>query len=281
MAMLTRVLVKLCEVSPQLRRALWRWWYNKLARQINAEQWIFMNYGCQLPTGAGPLQLNAADEPDRLCIQLYERVIGNLNLTGAKVLEVGSGRGGGSSYIARYRRPRSILGIDFSREAVAFSRLRHCGIPNLEFEVGDAESLKVPGDAFDAVINVESSHCYGNVPRFVAEIARVLRLGGHFLFADLREPAEMEAVRDLLKMTDGFVIVEEEDITNSVIAALELDDARKREMIQALVPSGIQPLFNEFAGIRGGQVFEGLQNGTLVYHRFCIRKERSQTETDA
>jgi SAM-dependent methyltransferase len=205
-------------------------------------------------------------------IQLYERVAGATKLGDATVLEIGSGRGGGASYVARYRQPRSMLGVDYSREAVLFCESRHAGVSNLDFDFGDAENLPLPNAAFDAVINVESSHCYGNILKFFSEVARVLRPGGHFLFADLREPAEMETLRACLKSTPGFELLEEEDITAGVAMALEADDARKRSLIDALVPTSIRPLFQEFAGVCGGQVHESLKKRTLVYSRFIIRK---------
>ncbi len=230
-----------------------------------------MNYGFVPPVGE-QLVLKSDDEADRLCAQLYERVTGSVDLAGARVLEVGSGRGGGASYLARYRRPASVAGVDFSRDAVAFCRQRHGGVLNLSFEVGDAENLSFADGAFDAVANVESSHCYGNVARFFGEAARVLREGGHFLFTDLRVPAEMEELRRLLEETPGFKIVVEEDITAGVAAALAADDARKRSMIEALIPAKIRRLFQEFAGVKGGQIYERLTKRELVYFRFVVRK---------
>jgi SAM-dependent methyltransferase len=47
-------------------------------------------------------------------------------------------------------------------------------------------------ESFDAVINVEASHCYPSLPRFLAEVARVLRPGGHFLYADVRRCHQLE-----------------------------------------------------------------------------------------
>jgi SAM-dependent methyltransferase len=121
--MLTRVLVWLCGVSPRLRRAVWRWWYNKLAKQIAAGEWTFMNYGFQRPPEDATLQLKPVDEADRLCIQLYERVTGGIDLGDRKVLEIGCGRGGGASYLARYHNPEAVLGIDYSREAALFLQI--------------------------------------------------------------------------------------------------------------------------------------------------------------
>lgn len=88
---------------PVLRRLLWRRWYNFLARRFADSRWTFMNYG-YLATGDGPLALEHADEPDRYCIQLYHHTVSTAELAGRDVLEIGSGRGGGASYLHRYLR---------------------------------------------------------------------------------------------------------------------------------------------------------------------------------
>ncbi len=135
--MFSRFAIFLGERSPALRRLLWRWWYGRLARKFTNAEWTFMNYGFAAAGGAA-LRFEPADEPDRLCIQLYERVASPVNLTGAQVLEVGSGRGGGASYIARYHGPAQVTGADFSAQAVAWSRQRHAAVANLMFGLGEA-----------------------------------------------------------------------------------------------------------------------------------------------
>ncbi len=80
--------------------------------------------------------------------------------------------------------------------------------------------------------------------------------------------AEVAELRLMLSRTPGLEILEAEDITAGVLAALEADDARKRRMIEDLVPASIRPLFEEFAGVRGGQIHERLSQRTLIYARF-------------
>jgi SAM-dependent methyltransferase len=270
--MLTSLLVFLCNVSPPLRRMLWRWWYSKLARQIATERWTFMNYGFAPADGTGMnLTLESGDEPDRLCIQLYELVSRAANLNGTDVLEVGSGRGGGASYLARAHRPAHMTGVDFSPQAVAFCTERHKDAANLKFLVGDAEALPFPDASFDAVVNVESSHCYGDVGRFFSEVRRVLRPGGWFLFADLRSDKDGSALEATLRQ-QPWQSVEKEEISKGVLKALELDDVRKRTMIEQIIPPRLRPLFEEFAGLTGSKVYRGLQSGDLVYLRFASRK---------
>lgn len=53
------------------------------------------------------LPLDAADERNRYCIQLYHRTAAQADLSGRRVLEVGCGNGGGASYLTRTMRPAS------------------------------------------------------------------------------------------------------------------------------------------------------------------------------
>lgn len=230
-----------------------------------------MNYGFAPPEGS-QLALEAADEPDRLCIQLYHRVASATDLKGKTVLEVGSGRGGGASFIARYHRPASMTGVDFSEQAVALSTKRHAAVENLRFMVGDAENLPFPSASFDAVVNVESSHCYGHIEKFFDEVRRVLRPGGFFLYTDFRAADKMKALHATLAAQHGLECLAREDITGDVAAALEADDERKRKLIRENVSPRFQELFGEFAGLTGGQMHRGFQNRALVYHRFAFRR---------
>lgn len=270
--MLIGLAVFVLEHSPFLRRMLWRWWYGRLAKRYTAAEWTFMNYGFVPPAGTPPLVLDAGGEPDRLCIQLYHRVASAVPLAGKEVLEVGSGRGGGASFIARHHRPAKITGADFSPQAVALCQQRHAAVPNLAFTVGDAERLPFPDASFDAVVNVESSHCYGHIDRFFAEAARVLRPGGHFLYTDFRPDADGPAWSKALAVP-GWELVDFEDITGAVADAMQADDARKRKLIAAHIPERFQHLFGEFAGLVGGQMYDGFRKREILYHRFAFRKK--------
>src|SRR5437016_6119676 len=142
---------RLGAASPPLRRWLWRCWYDLLAGRYQQPDWTFMNYGyAPTNTPAVPLLLAKADEADRYSIQLYEQVARTINLKGLRVLEVGCGRGGGCTYLARYRQPASVLGVDISPKAIAFCQRVH-SVPDLSFRQGDAEALPCPAEAFDVV----------------------------------------------------------------------------------------------------------------------------------
>ena len=145
--MLAKLFVTLTDRSPGMRRWLWQRWYQFLARYQEG-QWTFMNYGF---ADSAELQLRPEDQPDRYCAQLYHKVATAVPLSGKEVIEVGCGRGGGASFVARYLRPRSMLAIDYSARAIGLCQSRH-HVDTLKFAVGDAEKLPVPKASADVVI---------------------------------------------------------------------------------------------------------------------------------
>ena len=269
--MIMQSLISAIQSSPRLRRMLWAWFYARLAKNFTERNWTFMNYG--LAPGGSGAPLDLADEDDRYCIQLYERVVSPVNLTGLRVLEVGSGRGGGASYVARYHRPAHVTGADFSPSTVKLARRLHGSVRDLEFTVGDAERLPFADASFDAVINVESSHCYGHVGKFFSEVVRVLRPGGHFLFTDFRVATEMGQLEGQLAQQTSWAEVAREDITGEVVAALEADHERKRALIRVRVPRKFHSLFDEFAGLVGGKIHERMKLREILYRRFAFRRD--------
>src|SRR5918995_675680 len=184
--MLIKVFLALSGISPHIKKLLWKQWYQFLARHYQTREWSFMNYGyAPLDDHSETLRLNEADEPDRYAIQLYHHIASAVDLTNLDVLEIGSGRGGGASYVARYLKPKALTGLDFSHRAIQFCKHAHA-VDELSFIKGDAESLPFDVASFDAVINIESSHCYGSMETFLANAKRVICQNGYFLYADFR-----------------------------------------------------------------------------------------------
>ncbi len=277
--MLTKIFGPIINRSPLLKRTLWRRWYEFTASRYKQDDWTFMNYGyadaIDAKTGKQPplLALGSEEEPDRCSIQLYHQVAGDIDLRGKVIAEVGSGRGGGCSFIARNRRPQSMIGVDFSDAAVDFSVKRH-NIPNLSFKQGDAESLPFPDATFDAILNVESSHCYGSMERFLSEVYRALKPGGYFLWTDMRPQGERELVRAQFKSA-GFEMRQETNITPNVVLALDQVKDKKQATISRYVPKYLMPTFEDFAGVPGTRVYESLKRGDVEYWRCALQKPLS------
>ena len=120
--MLAETFLWLVNRTPALRRTLWRRFFDLIAaRSGDAGWWTLMNYGyAELHDDAVAFALQPRDEPERYPIALYRHVAGLAPLAGREVLEVGSGRGGGASFIARYANPKRVVGHDISGRAVAF-----------------------------------------------------------------------------------------------------------------------------------------------------------------
>jgi len=268
-----RDLCDLYSILPErLRRATMRRWYEHLSRTTEGANMLFMNYGwADLDPEATRISLRDEDEPDRYCIQLYHHVASTVDFSGLDVLEVGSGRGGGSSYMMRYLKPRSVVGVDMADAAIRFCN-RHYHIPHLSFVQGDAESLDFDDNSFDAVVNIESSHCYRSMERFLSGVCRVLKPNGYFLFADFRDKERLDTLRRQLSKT-GFALLKEQRITPNVLRALDLDSARKERLIKERIPSVLQGVFNEFAGIAGTRsTYSRFETGDKEYLNFVLRR---------
>ncbi len=266
--MLTRMLGYFGRVFPQLKRAFWSRLYERMARDRDPE-WLFMNYGFVDAASPAPV-LEPADEHDRLAIQLYHHVIDTGELPGKDVLEVGCGRGGGVGYMARYLRPRFLVGLDLSPRALTLSRIRGHG-QHVQFVCGDAQALPFPPARFDAVVNVESSHCYPVMENFLAEVFRVLRPGGLLLYADLRFHEAVGRLQTQVR-APGFRVLRERDITRNVLRALELDTPRRAALINRKVPGVMQGSFQAFAGMAGTRFYEMLAHGRGAYLSFVLQK---------
>lgn len=264
-----KIFATLLKLSPSsIQNKLWRWWYQKLSKSHNKKDFRFMNYGY---IDSNPPPLESYDEPYRLFIQLYEMNIRNIKLNGKEVLEVGSGRGGGASWIAKSMEPVSLVGIDFSSEAVSLCNNWYAHQKNLRFIEGNAEDIPFPDSSFDVVYNVESSHCYGNISKFIEEVFRVLRKGGNFCWTDFRDDKSIELI-DQMFLESGFTIVSKREITNEVLAALNSINDAKKERIEELVPKSIRRSFETFAGVEGTPVYEAFKNQKLKY--FCYQMSK-------
>lgn len=265
-----RVLEAIVRVAPHLRKSIWNNWY-EFIEQYCDDDINFLNYG-YAPLGPHEpvVDLRPGAGAEEYSLRLYRRVAGAVELRGKDVLEVGCGRGGGAAFILGHFGPRSVTGVDYVEDAVSYCNARHL-LDGLSFKRGDAEDLPFPDASFDAVVNVESSHCYPAVDRFLGEVVRVLRGGGHLLLADLRPRREMDRFREQIARA-GLSIVEEESITPNVLKALELTSGVRFTQIQSRAPRWIRPQLTNFAGVEGFPVFEALRAGRTEYVRFVARK---------
>jgi ubiquinone/menaquinone biosynthesis C-methylase UbiE len=243
--------------------------YRYFTRRLSPDDVLFFNVGYEEdPPMALPLE--DSDEPNRYYIQLYHRTATQVDLSGKRVLEVGCGHGGGASYLMRTLHPASYTGLDLNAAGIAFCQKRH-NVPGLEFVQGDAENLPFPDQSFDAVINIESSVHYPRFARFFTEVARVLRPGGHFLYADFRPPGGI-AAWDAALASAPMHVLSGRVINAEVVRALEKNSRQRQDTMDRCVPAFLRPLSRGLTRAQDSRGVDALQSGRMPYRMYCFAK---------
>ena len=246
------------------------------------DDWVTMNYGYALPSADGKLLSDLSEEQDRrelYSIQLYYYTASVLpgvkKLDGKTLVEVGSGRGGGLSFLTRFLNPAKAIGIDFSQNQVDFCNRRHADVSNLNYYQGNAETFMeleaLKDESVDLLVNVESSHCYGNIDNFFTQINRALTKDGFFCFTDFRSKENMVELNK--KLAEFFTVINQEDISKNVMHALKLDTDRRLQVIQEKCPKMFVPLIQKFSGVEGTRIYEELANEETQYWAWTLAKK--------
>ena len=247
-----------------------KYFYPYLTRRLGSDDVLFLNWAYEEdPPMAVPLA--ELDEPNRFPIQLYHRTATQADLSGKRVLEVGCGHGGGASYLVRTLHPASYTGLDLNPAAIALCRKRH-NLPGLDFVQGNAEDLPFGDESFDAVINVESAHGYPRFARFLGEAARVLRPGGHFLYADFRlrhDVAKWEAA-----LADAPLRLLSQRVINAeVVRGMEKNSQQWLDMISRHVPAFLHGFARDVSGLQGSRVYRAVESEDISYRIYSFAKD--------
>jgi ubiquinone/menaquinone biosynthesis C-methylase UbiE len=251
-----------------LRQLLWRCWYPILTKRLRNQDILFLNYAFH-PSNPINLTLDPADELNRACIQLYHHVGSQIDLKHKTVLEISCGHGGGASWISRTQTPASYIGIDLNPLGIDFCQARH-PIKGLHFQQGDAQQLPFPEQSMDAVINIEASHCYPDFTGFLAEVVRVLKPGGHLLYADFRfRESEPEWVQTL--ENSKLTMRATHDISADVLRGMDINVDRNQELIRQCLPKPLHSLGLDFAGVPGSRIYEALKARRIIYRSWCLQ----------
>ena len=226
---------------------------------------LFMNYGF------ANLDETKADSREIFSANLYHHVVSYVDITNKDVLEIASGRGGGAVLIEKHNKVKSYVATDISEAAIQFCKDNYDN-EKLEFVVADADKQIFPDNTFDVILNVESSRCFDNIEQFLVNAYNMLRPGGHFIFADLRDKEEVEV---LLKQLENspFEIVKTTNISKNIIKALDLSSEHLKSYIDAKIPEQMKKAFYQFSAVDGSQRYDAFKNGELEYWSFMLQKK--------
>ncbi|MFN8456906.1 MAG: methyltransferase domain-containing protein [Anaerolineae bacterium] len=104
-----------------------------------------------------------------------------------RLLDVASGRGGAAIHTRR-RYGLEVVGVDITpyNARRADSNARAQGVwPQVRFNMGNAHRLPLADASFALAWSIESPAHFADKPTFLKEVARILKPGGAFTFADL------------------------------------------------------------------------------------------------
>jgi arsenite methyltransferase len=103
---------------------------------------------------------------------------------GARVVDVACGSGASALLLARELGCVTV-GVDLGARAIEHARRATPAGARASFLVGDAETLPLPDASFDVALSECSLCTFPDKPRAIAEMARVVRLGGTIAIADV------------------------------------------------------------------------------------------------
>ena len=248
----------------------YRDFYDDVSRRLRqsgvGEASFFLNYGyVSRDSNEDESRVDVPEQVfNRNSVRLVHELIGATALKGKRVLDVGCGRGGMVALMAEVLQAKAV-GMDLSPEAIAFCRGTHGN--GTRFEVGDSENMPFKDGTFHVVTNVESSHTYPNLRAFYAEVARVIRKGGVFLYTDLLPVERWLEVRAMLPPL-GFAILGERDITHNVLASCDEVAATRAQAF-----GGHDAMIDNFLAVPGSAVYEQMNSGAWQYR--ILRAQRA------
>jgi len=163
---------------------------------------------------------------------------------GDVVVDLGSGAGN-DCFVARKLTGETgkVIGIDFTEPMIAKARenAEKVGFHNVEFRLGDIESMPLTSNVANVVISNCVLNLVPNKHKVFSEIYRVLKPGGHFSISDIVLDGELPAeIKQAAEMYAGCVAgaIQEKDYLGIITeAGFQNITTQKRKKI--IVPDEI------------------------------------------
>jgi hypothetical protein len=102
-------------------------------------------------------------------------------------------------------------------------------------------------------------------------VARVLRPGGHFLYADFRFGDRLSQWEQAL-VAAPLQILRRQNINAEVLRGLNQNSPRSLDLVERRLPRFLHSLGRDFAGTKGSRIYKALHSGELSYRSYCFEK---------
>jgi len=234
--------------------------------------------------------LSGVDEFHVRGAEVSREIAREINLSKARVLDVGCGIGGPARMLADEFKC-AVTGIDLSHEFILAARQLSELVrlaTKTKFVLGDALELPFEDGSFDVVWTQHVQMNISNKARFYSEIARVLHKNGQFIYYDIfRKNSEdvdypvpwandpsisflgtILNVDTILKSL-GLTKVQTTDQTDKAIAFFTGMFERNNRSIQKL---GLDILMGDSTHEKFGNLFKGLKENKIVLQSGVYRK---------
>jgi ubiquinone/menaquinone biosynthesis C-methylase UbiE len=180
------------------------------------------------------------------------KYVKNENLKGKKVIEIGLGYGTLSQFLVS--QGCKYYGLDIAEGPVAMvkDRLKYLNIESEDnVRVGSVLEIPFADESFDYVYSIGCLHHTGNIPKSVAEIYRVLRIGGKAVVMLYNRQSFRQLIQIPIHRFIKKIATHKKNISEFVRSLYDVNSKGEAAPYTEFVSrTDVKRIFNEFSKIK-------------------------------